>query len=216
MLVKSPFKQTFTFFVRCFLLCFIMPMALFGANSAYKPMAFIDLQLDFNSLIGQKIQVDSYGGLVGDCLYITRQELDTNSIPVDIQNVPRNQRKNLLQNSSPGKALRVRVYGTVAHNGLPLIVADKVEILISSSSKTTKQSAVDCWCNQRVILGAVLMYDMDNEQNGMTSLDLSKLLQMKYLKSIPVCPAGGQYYLRPPDQDGCCDVSCTIHGSVED
>ena len=44
-----------------------------------------------------------------------------------------------------------------------------------------------CFSNQRIIMGAIEMYNMDNEQM-MNSIDFSRLLEGKYLKEIPKKP----------------------------
>jgi len=70
-----------------------------------------------------------------------------------------------------------------------------------------------CFANQRVIMGAVEMYNMDNNAM-MDTLDEAGLVSGKYLKSsiVPAetdCVIGGTGL----KLDGV--VTCTIHGTVE-
>ena len=70
-----------------------------------------------------------------------------------------------------------------------------------------------CFSNQRVIMGAIEMYNMDNKQM-MTSIDFSRLLEGKYLKEIPQKPTNECDYFSEGDlsEDGY--ISCKKHGSV--
>ena len=70
-----------------------------------------------------------------------------------------------------------------------------------------------CFTNQRVIMGAIEMYNMDNEQM-MTSIDFSRLIEGKYLKEIPTKPTKDCEYFSEGDlsEDGY--ISCKKHGSV--
>ena len=52
-----------------------------------------------------------------------------------------------------------------------------------------------CFANQRVLLGATEMWNMDHE-NMQTKIDsafIEKLVEEKYLRSYPTCPEGGTY-----------------------
>ncbi|NCB38144.1 MAG: hypothetical protein EOM80_05180 [Erysipelotrichia bacterium] len=72
-----------------------------------------------------------------------------------------------------------------------------------------------CYANQRVLLGAVEMYNMDNQQQ-MESLNIDALLNGKYLKYRPSLPERGCRYLSRGNlaQNGM--IYCHIHGAVED
>ncbi|MEW6711423.1 MAG: hypothetical protein AB1403_16480 [Candidatus Riflebacteria bacterium] len=73
-----------------------------------------------------------------------------------------------------------------------------------------------CFANQRVLLGAVEMYNMDHEEM-MEKLDSSAIELLageNYLKTPPQCPADGKYYSDGKlSADG--EIKCTIHGGVE-
>ena len=70
---------------------------------------------------------------------------------------------------------------------------------------TIKQS---CFSNIRVICGAVEMYNMDNDKNPMTSLNIDKLLKGHYLSKMPVGPEEKcEYYMEDKE------IKCKLHGS---
>ncbi len=77
-----------------------------------------------------------------------------------------------------------------------------------------------CFSNQRVILGALEMYNMDNESGfvpgsaAIPAADMLKVLKDgKYLKSIPECGNRGKYefYI---DKTGGFIPYCTYHGAM--
>lgn len=65
-----------------------------------------------------------------------------------------------------------------------------------------------CRSNQRVIQGALQMYNMDNAAL-MEKLDLDLLREKNYLRMIPECPRQAAYYL---NKDG--TVRCPVHGDL--
>lgn len=70
-----------------------------------------------------------------------------------------------------------------------------------------------CFANQRVLMGGVEMYNMDNEKM-MNELNIQALVDGKYLKSVPQCPEGGTYSSEGDiAQEG--RVKCSVHGSVD-
>lgn len=71
-----------------------------------------------------------------------------------------------------------------------------------------------CFANQRILLGATEMYNMDNEKM-LNELNIEALLKGQYLKSAPVCPGGGTYGSTGnlAAEDG--KINCSKHGSVE-
>lgn len=75
-----------------------------------------------------------------------------------------------------------------------------------------------CFANMRVIQGAVEMYNMDNVPmlDVVTENELQMLVDMKYLKSLPIHPEQGCCYGTRGDlsKDGC--MVCALHGSVEE
>lgn len=75
-----------------------------------------------------------------------------------------------------------------------------------------------CMANQRVILGAVEMYNMDNREMIEDNLDFNLLTQedLPYLRSVPECPDGGEYYADGNLATAEGQIKCTIHGSVDD
>ena len=77
-----------------------------------------------------------------------------------------------------------------------------------------------CFSNQRVILGALEMYNMDNEPGfvpgsaAIPAADMLKILKDgKYLKSIPECGNRGKYEFYV-DKNGGYSPYCTYHGSI--
>ena len=74
-----------------------------------------------------------------------------------------------------------------------------------------------CFANQRVLLGATEMYNMDNSEMQTTINDqfLDKLVKGGYLKAKPVCPEGGTYSSEG-DLTGEGKITCSKHGSYED
>lgn len=70
-----------------------------------------------------------------------------------------------------------------------------------------------CFANQRVLSGAVEMYNMDND-TMMTNLDINKLVKDRYLKTAPVKPESGCFYLLEGDINDRY-ISCRYHGSVD-
>ena len=70
-----------------------------------------------------------------------------------------------------------------------------------------------CFANQRVIMGAIEMYNMDTNAM-MDNLDEGKLIEGKYLKSA-IVPAEADCSITGTNliKDG--TVSCGRHGSVE-
>lgn len=70
-----------------------------------------------------------------------------------------------------------------------------------------------CYANQRVLMGAMEMFSMDNPE-PMRSLNMKALLDGKYLRSEVKCPDGGEYSAEL-DSQGNYQIKCTVHGSVE-
>jgi competence protein ComGC len=70
-----------------------------------------------------------------------------------------------------------------------------------------------CFANQRVLLGATEMYNMDNAVM-LSELNIETLVQKNYIKSAPVCPENG-VYSNSGDlaKDG--NVKCSVHGSID-
>lgn len=72
-----------------------------------------------------------------------------------------------------------------------------------------------CYSNQRVISGAVEMYNMDHVEM-MTSLDVQKLVKERYLKVVPSKPEPDCDYLSDGDLTSDGKITCKKHGSVFD
>ena len=65
-----------------------------------------------------------------------------------------------------------------------------------------------CFTNIRVICGAVEMYNMDNQKNPMTSLNLEELLKKRFLMREPELPTEKcEYYMENNE------IKCKYHGS---
>ncbi|MDD3146730.1 MAG: prepilin-type N-terminal cleavage/methylation domain-containing protein [Candidatus Riflebacteria bacterium] len=72
-----------------------------------------------------------------------------------------------------------------------------------------------CYANQRVLTGAVEMYNMDNSDGLMTSLDIDSLLSKRYLKSRPALPEKDCRYLSNGNLAEGGTIYCQLHGSYE-
>lgn len=70
-----------------------------------------------------------------------------------------------------------------------------------------------CFANQRVLLGATEMYNMDNEVM-LKELSIEPLLKGSYIRSAPVCPEGGVYSSSGNLAEGG-KIECSIHGSID-
>ncbi len=70
-----------------------------------------------------------------------------------------------------------------------------------------------CYSNQRVLQGAVEMYNMDSKEM-MSDYDEDILIKGDYLKSRPSKPSPECQYLGT-DLDGVGSVYCTYHGDLE-
>lgn len=84
-----------------------------------------------------------------------------------------------------------------------------------------------CISNQRVILGAVEMYNMDNDEK-MDVLDIDLLIKGRYLKSYPTKPEkecsysaiGLSSYFKSDLDENAADnaleaISCPVHGNAK-
>lgn len=88
------------------------------------------------------------------------------------------------------------------------------ETLQTDANLTSGQPPVDraCQANQRVIQGAVEMYNMDH-QTMMDTLDLDVLVKDGYLKTRPACRSGKEYYGKNLSGNGM--IRCPVHGDIE-
>ena len=95
-------------------------------TGSYQRMDLDDLKIDIESLMGKKIQVKAIGQLFGEMFFIKKDMMDMSPITVDIKNLPREQKKYVIQNCGTGA--EITVYGTVSkvmfQNGL---IAEKIE-----------------------------------------------------------------------------------------
>jgi len=108
----------------------VMPVE---TQSEYKQMGLDDLQLDINSLRGEKISVTGEGLFNVDTLYLMREAGDLNMIKVKVDGLDRDSRKMILNNCEVTSACNITVSGVVG-NASPHgiyeigVVADKVEL----------------------------------------------------------------------------------------
>ncbi|MGM0600790.1 MAG: competence type IV pilus major pilin ComGC [Candidatus Rifleibacteriota bacterium] len=73
-----------------------------------------------------------------------------------------------------------------------------------------------CFANQRVLLGATEMWNMDHPEMQ-TTLDkafIEKLVEEGYLRSVPTCPAGGTYSSTGDLSTADGEITCSEHGPV--
>ena len=88
-----------------------------------------------------------------------------------------------------------------------LLAAIAIPMFLNAASKTQQN---DCLNNLRLIDGAVQQYALDNTNT--LAAAISQLVGTNaYLKTTPVCFAGGAYTL-PASLGG--QASCSIHGSL--
>jgi competence protein ComGC len=74
-----------------------------------------------------------------------------------------------------------------------------------------------CFANQRVLLGATEMWNMDHPEMQ-TSLDsefIQKLAAEGYLRSVPTCPAGGTYSSTGDLTTADGEIKCSVHGPIK-
>lgn len=72
-----------------------------------------------------------------------------------------------------------------------------------------------CFANQRVILGAVEMYNMDNTAMMSTDLSIDTLSSGKYLRGTIQAPESGCSYAFTADITNDGQVNCAVHGSID-
>lgn len=106
-------------------------------------------------------------------------------------------------------------------NGVPRshLVAPVMGILAAIAIPNFRQARTDarqkaCFANQRVLMGAMEMFAMDNPE-PMKQLDIGRLVAEKYLRSAPECPDGGVYSADFKDAFDF-KIKCSVHGSVEE
>ena len=96
-------------------------------ETTYTKMEFVDLLLDIRSLAGEKIETSAVGQLVGNMFLLKQSVFDLNVLFVDIDGLPREQRKMLLTSCSAG--CRLTVSGSVGTVMLqPGIIAEKISL----------------------------------------------------------------------------------------
>lgn len=95
----------------------------------------------------------------------------------------------------------------------PQPIIEKVPFLKAGMSSGS--SSKTCAANMRVLLVAVEMCNIDAKTGQeMHSLNLDRLVEQKYLKSIPKCPNGGRYE-ETGDLSNNGLIKCSIHNTVE-
>lgn len=95
------------------------------------------------------------------------------------------------------------------------IIAVLAAISVPNFRKSREQSRHKaCFANQRVIAGAVEMYNMDHDQ-PMTSLNLDLLVKKGYLKARPTLPEPGCHYMGSGNLSQTGQIYCRLHGNVD-
>jgi competence protein ComGC len=98
---------------------------------------------------------------------------------------------------------------TLVSLGIVLIAVVVLSSLSVPNFKKAREQARDkaCFSNQRVITGAIEMFEMDN--GPLTSFDLNRLSDAGYMRGVPQCPEHkGAYSITHNKQ-----VYCTFHGT---
>ena len=98
-------------------------------------------------------------------------------------------------------AVLVVLLGCCAVAGILFAIA----IPIFFTSQSGAQEKV-CFANERMVEGAAQMYAVDNKDAMPESMDT--LVSSGLLKSIPTCPADGEYTYKQSDGT----LTCSIHG----
>lgn len=94
----------------------------------YQPMSLDDLRLDRAKLMGRKVNVTGYYQAVGDTAMLSNGMGDMSPIFVVTRDLPRDQRKQLLE-CPPGDC-HIMVWGRVGHNFLGYALdAQRVQVL---------------------------------------------------------------------------------------
>ncbi len=97
-----------------------------------------------------------------------------------------------------------------------VIIAVLAAMAIPNFRKAREQARDKaCFVNQRVLTGSVEMYNMDNPENPMVSLNIDQLLDGKYMKSRPTYPERGCQYLNNGNLAAGGYIYCRLHGSPD-
>ena len=92
----------------------------------YKNIDYIDLKLDINSLVGQKIKTRAVAQLVADMFMIKQEIVDMSALFVNIDNISREERKYILTSCATG--CNVTVFGRVGEVMFERgVIAEKIE-----------------------------------------------------------------------------------------
>lgn len=98
----------------------------------------------------------------------------------------------------------------IAVGGIGIIAAAAIPNFKAARGSAREKA---CFSNQRVLMGAVEMYNMDHD-TMMTTLDIPVLVKEKYLKSAPVGPEPECEYFSIGDLSGDGVVACKRHGGI--
>ena len=71
-----------------------------------------------------------------------------------------------------------------------------------------------CFSNMRILEAAIEMYNMDNEDNMMKTLEIEKLLKGKYLIEVPHGPEPDCEYYSVGDMSVDGEIACKRHGKI--
>ena len=83
----------------------------------YQPIDLLDLKTDIKSLTGKKVSVTGEVQMMGDLAFIKTEAMDMTPITLNINKLPREDRKQLLK-SCTALCNNATVNGTVKHGGL--------------------------------------------------------------------------------------------------
>lgn len=92
-----------------------------GAN--YKKVDLLDLKVDMKDMANKKVAVSGVLGMVGDLAYLGTEEADMSSVSVNIEKLPREDRKRILKDCA-GYCDDVQINGTIRKD-----VLDNYEIV---------------------------------------------------------------------------------------
>lgn len=100
-----------------------------------------------------------------------------------------------------------------------LIIGILVAIALPNFLKARENSQMRaCAANMKQIQAAVEQWAMETRQAPDADLptDVQALVTNGYLKSLPVCPAGGDYSFAGDKKVNSYDIDCNVHGTLTD
>lgn len=98
----------------------------FSDRKDYQPIDIDDLKVDIKKMVGTKIEVSGLGIKIGSFFVIKKESWDSSPVQVNIESLPREQVKKLIQSGPEGT--RMTLYGVIGkvYYGLG-VIAESIE-----------------------------------------------------------------------------------------